>query len=110
MEYWPELVAVRTERSDQGPQCAVSKLFTIWQSVSESKMPCLDNKTALLHNKSTRLGPFPWKWSVLQNPNKVRTNRSAGDLPDWFCRIIKKLLHSTLHCACPYCEHTEDGK
>ena len=28
MEYWPQVVAVRTERSDQGPHCSVSKLFT----------------------------------------------------------------------------------
>ena len=55
MEYWPEVVAVRTERSTQGPQCSVSKLFTIWQSVSESKMPGLDNKT---HSENVCLYPF----------------------------------------------------
>ena len=41
MEQWPEVVAVRSECSDQGSQCSVSKLFTIWYSVSDSKMPCL---------------------------------------------------------------------
>ena len=23
-------------------------------------------------------GPFPWKWSVLQNPNREGTNQSTG--------------------------------
>ena len=35
------------------------------------------NLAALLQNKNTRLGPFPWKRSVLQNPDRVRTNQSA---------------------------------
>ena len=33
------------------------------------------NLPALLQNKNTRLGPFPW--SVLQNPDRARTNQSA---------------------------------
>ena len=49
-EYWPEVVAVRTERrevrtattegqySPVRPSCSVSKLFIIWHSVSDSKI------------------------------------------------------------------------
>ena len=33
---------------------------------------------ALLQNKNTRIGPFPWKRSVLQNPDQERTNQSTG--------------------------------
>ena len=32
----------------------------------------------LLQNKNTRLGPLPWKRSVLQNPDRERTNQSTG--------------------------------
>ena len=44
------------------------------------------NLPASLQNKNTRVGPFPWKRSVLQNPYRERTNQSAGiclrlDLP-----------------------------
>ena len=35
------------------------------------------NLPALLQNKNTRLGPFPWTRSVLQNPDRARTNQSA---------------------------------
>ena len=33
---------------------------------------------ASLQNKNTRDGPFPWKRSVLQNPDRERTNQSTG--------------------------------
>ena len=36
------------------------------------------NLPALLQNKNTRIGPFPWKWPVLQNPDQERTNQSTG--------------------------------
>ena len=36
------------------------------------------NLPALLQNKNTWLGPFPWKRSVLQNPDRERTNQSTG--------------------------------
>ena len=36
------------------------------------------NLPALLQNKNTRIGPFPWKRSVLQNPDRERTNESTG--------------------------------
>ena len=39
------------------------------------------NLPALLQNKNTRLGLFPRKWSVLQNPDRERTNQSAGICP-----------------------------
>ena len=29
-------------------------------------------------NKNTRVGPFPWKRAILQNPDRERTNQSAG--------------------------------
>ena len=35
------------------------------------------NLPALLQNKNTRIGPFPWKRSVLQNPDRERTNQST---------------------------------
>ena len=36
------------------------------------------NLPALLQNKNTWIGPFPWKRSVLQNPDRERTNQSTG--------------------------------
>ena len=36
------------------------------------------NLPASLQNKNTRIGPFPWKQSVLQNPDRERTNQSTG--------------------------------
>ena len=39
------------------------------------------NLPALLQNKNTRLGPFPWKRSVLQNLDRERTNQSAQICP-----------------------------
>ena len=33
--------------------------------------------------KRPRIGPFPWKRSVLQNPDRERTNQSTG-----ICRIL----------------------
>ena len=42
------------------------------------------NLPASLQNKNTRIGPFPWKRrSVLQNPDRERTNQSTG-----FCRRL----------------------
>ena len=39
------------------------------------------NLPALRQNKNRRLDPFPRKWSVLQNPDRERTNQSAGICP-----------------------------
>ena len=55
------------------------------------------NLPALLKNKNTWIGPSPWKWSVLQNPDRERTNQSTGiclglDLPYNKC------------CSSPFCE------
>ena len=36
------------------------------------------NLPASLQNKNTRVGPFPQKRSVLQNPDRERTNQSTG--------------------------------
>ena len=36
------------------------------------------NLPALLPNKNTQIGPFQWKRSVLQNPDRERTNQSTG--------------------------------
>ena len=36
------------------------------------------NLPALLQNKNTQIGLFPWKRSVLQNPDRERTNQSTG--------------------------------
>ena len=36
------------------------------------------NLPASLQNKNTLVGPFPWKRSVLQNPDRERTNQSTG--------------------------------
>ena len=36
------------------------------------------NLPASLQNQNTRIGPFPWKWSVQQNPDRGRTNQSTG--------------------------------
>ena len=36
------------------------------------------NLPASLQNKNTRIGPFAWKRSVLQNPDREGTNQSTG--------------------------------
>ena len=36
------------------------------------------NLPASHQNKNTRVGPFSWKWSVLQNPDRETTNQSTG--------------------------------
>ena len=36
------------------------------------------NLPASRQNKNTRVGPFSWKRSVLQNPDRERTNESTG--------------------------------
>ena len=36
------------------------------------------NLPASLEHKNTRVGPFPWKRSVLQNPDRQRTTQSTG--------------------------------
>ena len=36
------------------------------------------NLPASLQNKNTRVGPFSWKRSVLQNPDRERTIQSTG--------------------------------
>ena len=36
------------------------------------------NLPASLQNKNTRVAPFPWKRSVLQNPDRERINQSTG--------------------------------
>ena len=50
-------------------------IFTLFFSLSWLQML---NLPALLQNKNTRIGPFPWKRSVLQNPDRERTNQSTG--------------------------------
>ena len=50
-------------------------IFTLFFSLSWLQML---NLPALLQNKSTPIGPFPWKQSVLQNPDRERTNQSSG--------------------------------
>ena len=39
------------------------------------------NLPALLQNRNTWLRLFPWQWSVLQNPDRERTNQSARICP-----------------------------
>ena len=36
------------------------------------------NLPASLQNKNTRVGPYPWKRSVQQNPDLGRANQSTG--------------------------------
>ena len=36
------------------------------------------NLPSSLQNKNTRVGPFPWKRSALQNPDRERANQSTG--------------------------------
>ena len=50
-------------------------LFTLFFSLFWSQIL---NLPASLQNKNTRIGPFPWKRSVLQNPDRERTNQSTG--------------------------------
>ena len=54
------------------------------------------NLPALLQSKNTRLGPFPRKWSVLQNPDWERTNQSAEICPRLALPYNKK-EHLTLN-------------
>ena len=50
-------------------------IFTLFFSLSWLQML---NLSALFQNKNTRIAPFPWKQSVLQNPDQERTNQSTG--------------------------------
>ena len=50
-------------------------IFTLFFSLSWLQIL---NLLALLQSKNTRIGPFPWKRSVLQNPDRERTNHSTG--------------------------------
>ena len=49
-------------------------IFTLFFSLSWLQIL---NLPAFLQNKNTRMGPFPWKRSVLQNPHQERTNQST---------------------------------
>ena len=115
-EYWPEVVAVRTERSSSllyGTLSLMVKctsgglhlkmiVFSIylWNfgkiSISLASFDSFNVKNDIIHsffslfwlqilnlpaslqNKNTLIGPFPWKRSVLQNPDRDRTNQSTG--------------------------------
>ena len=50
-------------------------IFTLY--ISLSWLQSL-NFPALLQNKNTRIGPFPWKRAVLQIPDRERTNQTTG--------------------------------
>ena len=50
-------------------------IFTLFFSLSWLQML---NLPALLQNKNTQIGPFPWKRSVLQNSDQEKTNQSTG--------------------------------
>ena len=39
------------------------------------------NLVALLQNENTRIGPFPWKRSVQQNPDREKNQSEHRDLP-----------------------------
>ena len=137
-EYWPEVVAVRTERSEVRTKTTEGQYSTVWlkqaRLVSSLLYGTLSlivkctsgglhlkmfvfsiklwnfgkisifwfssdsfnvkndiihtffslfwlqilNLPASLQNINTRIGPFPWKRSVLQNPDRERTNQSTG--------------------------------
>ena len=67
-------------------------LFIIWHSVMLVSVSA--SKVCLLHpflkfpknfgfagftpKQKYTVGPFPWKWSLLQNPDQERTNQSTG--------------------------------
>ena len=55
------------------------------------------NLPAALQNKNTRIGPFPWKRSVLQNPDRERTNQSTG-----ICLGLALPYNNSelIHCSC----------
>ena len=50
-------------------------IFTLFFSLSWLQVL---NLPALLQNKNTWIGPFPWKQSVLQNPDREWTNQNTG--------------------------------
>ena len=59
---------------------------------------------ALLQNKNTRVGPFPWKRSVRQNPDRERTNQSTGISLRLALPYNKRFYHTWMAKRCAmYC-------
>ena len=52
------------------------------------------NLPASLQNKNTPVGMFPWKRSVLQNPDRERTNQSTG-----ICLRLGLLYNNEEYCT-----------
>ena len=50
------------------------KIFTVFFGVLVANFEF----AGLAPKQNTRVGPFPWKWSVLQNLDRERTNQSTG--------------------------------
>ena len=63
-EYWPEVVAVRTERSEVRTKTTEGQYSTV--RLEQARLV------------SSLLYGTPWKRSVLQNPDRERTNQSTG--------------------------------
>ena len=84
-EYWPEVVAVRTERSEVRTKMTegqyspvrlelarlVSSLLYGTLAMLVLNLPAFENKK--IHSQR----PFPWKRSVWRNPDQERTNQNA---------------------------------
>ena len=54
-----------------------------------------------LQGKNIRIGPFPWKRSVLQNPDRERTNQSTG-----VCHIVIIITITLLYVSMDLAEHS----
>ena len=85
MEYWPEVVAVRFERSEVRTKTTESQYSPVRLELARLVSILLYGTRAILvlslpafeNKKIHSLRPFPRKRSVWRNPDQERTNQNA---------------------------------
>ena len=84
-EYWPEVVAVRTERSEVRTKTTEGQYSPVRlkqaRLVSSLLYGTCFEIARFRKQKIHILWPFPWKRSVWQNPDQERTNQNARIYP-----------------------------
>ena len=84
-DYWPKIVVIRSERSEVRTKKVRGPIFPDTAQASDvtKHFIMVFRKTSLIlifrlsRTKIYGLWPLPWKWSVWQNPDRVRTNQNA---------------------------------
>ena len=84
-EYWPEVVAIRTERSEVRTKTTEGQYSPVWLELARLVSSLLYGTRTMLvlslpvfENKKIRsFWPFPRKRSVWRNPDQERTNQNA---------------------------------